>query len=104
MKVQNKVMIVTGGGSGMGRELVLNLLAKGARVVAIDINEFALQETAALAGSNQNALTTFVVDITVKESVGKLLQDAIDSYGAVDGSINNAGIIQPGRIVNANLR
>lgn len=38
MKVQNKVMIVTGGGSGMGRELVLNLLSKGAKVVAIDIN------------------------------------------------------------------
>ena len=39
MKVQNKTILVTGGGSGMGRELVLHLLAKQAKVIAIDINE-----------------------------------------------------------------
>ena len=38
MKVQNKVMVVTGGGNGMGREIVLNLLSKGAKVAAVDIN------------------------------------------------------------------
>ena len=69
MKVQNKVIVVTGGGSGMGRELVLNLLSKNARVVAIDINESALQETVALAGNKKHSLTTFVVDITDKASV-----------------------------------
>ena len=47
MKAENKTIIVTGGGSGMGRELVLNLLAKGAKVAAVDINEKSLQETAA---------------------------------------------------------
>ena len=45
MKVQNKVIVVTDGGNGMGRELVLNLLSKGARVVALDVNEATLQET-----------------------------------------------------------
>jgi NAD(P)-dependent dehydrogenase (short-subunit alcohol dehydrogenase family) len=39
MKVQNKTIVVTGGGSGMGRELVLNLLSKSAKVIAIDVNE-----------------------------------------------------------------
>ena len=38
MKVQEKVFVVSGGGSGMGRELVLLLLNKGARVAAVDIN------------------------------------------------------------------
>ena len=38
MKVENKVILVTGGGSGMGRELVLQLVAKGAKVITIDIN------------------------------------------------------------------
>ena len=64
MKVQNKVIVVTGGGSGMGRALVLNLLSKGARVVAIDINESTLQETVELAGTQTHSITTFVVDIT----------------------------------------
>lgn len=95
MKVQSKVVIVTGGGSGMGRELVLNMLSKGAKVVAIDINESALQETVALSGSKPGALQTFVVDITNKASVDKLVKDAIDQFGSVDGIINNAGIIQP---------
>jgi NAD(P)-dependent dehydrogenase (short-subunit alcohol dehydrogenase family) len=43
MKVQNKVIVVTGGGSGMGRALVIGLLSKGAKVAAVDINEDALR-------------------------------------------------------------
>ena len=39
MKAKNKIIVVTGAGSGMGRELVLNLLSKGATVADIDINE-----------------------------------------------------------------
>jgi len=88
-------MVVTGGGSGMGRELVLHLLAKGAKVVTIDINEAALQQTVELAGNNRTSLITFVTDITDKNAVEKLLNDAVAQFGWVDGIINNAGIIQP---------
>jgi len=95
MKVQDKIIIVTGGGSGMGRELVLHLLSKGANVITIDINRNALQETISLAGNKKHSLKTFVVDITNKGAVEQLLNDAIASFGFVDGIINNAGIIQP---------
>jgi short-subunit dehydrogenase len=95
MKVQNKVILVTGGGSGMGRELVLHLLTKGAKVITIDINENALKETASLASLSKDSLKTFAVDITSKPAVTQLLQDAIAAFGFVDGIINNAGIIQP---------
>ena len=95
MKVQNKVIIVTGGGSGMGRELVLNLLAKDAKVIAIDINQSGLEETVALAGANKDALSTFVIDITSKTEIEALLEKTIAQFGFVDGIINNAGIIQP---------
>lgn len=95
MKAENKVIVVTGGGSGMGRELVLNLLGKGAKVVAIDINETALQETAKLAGSNTEALGLFVTNITDRSAVESLLEKVINKFGHVDGIINNAGIIQP---------
>lgn len=95
MKVQNKVIVVTGGGNGMGREITLNLLSKGASVAAIDINETALQETAALAASNANKLSTHVVDITNQAAVATLPEQVIARHGAVDGLINNAGIIQP---------
>jgi len=95
MKVEGKVIIVTGGGNGMGREIVQNLLSKGAKVIAIDINELALKETTDLSGSNKNSLATFVIDITNRETVENFKEQAIARFGAVDGIINNAGIIQP---------
>lgn len=95
MKAQSKIIVVTGGGSGLGRELVLNLLAKGASVAAVDIKESALQETAELAGDKQNNLSTYVVNITDKAAVEALPYQVIAKHGVVDGIINNAGIIQP---------
>ena len=95
MKVQNKVIAVTGGGSGMGRELVLILLSKGAKVFAIDINEAGLKGTEDLAGDKKAFLSTFLLDITDKPAVEMLLDNAISRFGFVDGIINNAGIIQP---------
>lgn len=95
MKVQNKVMVVTGGGNGIGRELVFNLLSRGARVAAVDINESALQETVELAGNKKDNLSTHIVNITDKDAVTALPEQVIAKHGAVDGVINNAGIIQP---------
>ena len=95
MKIQNKVIVVTGGANGIGRELVLNLLSKGASVAAVDINESALQETVELAGSKKDDLSTHIVNITNREAVTRLPDQIISKHGAVDGIINNAGIIQP---------
>jgi len=95
MKVQNKVVLVTGGGNGMGRELVLNLLSRGASVAAVDINETALQKTVELAGSKSDNLSTHIVNITNKDAVAALPEQIIAKHGAIDGIINNAGIIQP---------
>ena len=95
MKVQNKVIVVTGGGNGIGRELVLNLLARGASVAAVDVNESALGETVKFAGDKKDKLSTHVVNITDKVAVAALPEQVIARHGAVDGLINNAGIIQP---------
>lgn len=95
MKVQNKVIVVTGGGNGIGRELVLELLRKGARVAAVDINEKALEDTALLAGSLASKLSIHVVDITDRKAVEALVSQVQKIHGSVDGLINNAGIIQP---------
>jgi short-subunit dehydrogenase len=94
MKVKNKNIVVTGGGNGVGRELVLNLLSKGASVIAIDINETALNETFKIAGKNEKLITR-VVNITDKEAVFNFAEEIISVLGSIDGVINNAGIIQP---------
>lgn len=64
MKVLNKVYAVTGGGNGFGREVVLSLLEKGARVAAIDINQSGLNETQSLAQELAKNLSLHHVDIT----------------------------------------
>lgn len=95
MKVQNKVIVVTGGGNGIGRELVLHLLSKGASVAAIDISEAGLKETVELAGDRKDKVSTHIVNIASKEAVEALPAQVIAKHGAVDGIINCAGIIQP---------
>lgn len=94
MKVQGKVVVVTGGGSGIGRALVLRLLSKGARVAAVDLNAASLQETAQLAQAAER-LSTHVLNITQREAVEALPAEVMARHGVVDGLINNAGIIQP---------
>lgn len=95
MKVKNKVIVVTGGGNGIGRELVLNLLSKGAKVAAVDMKESALAETKTLAGSHASALSLHVLNITDKATVENFPNEIIKQHGCVDGIINCAGIIQP---------
>ena len=95
MQVLNKIVVVTGGGNGIGRELVLGLLSRGASVAAVDINESFLEETVNLAGDRKERLTTHTVDITDRGRVEALPAEILSQHGAVDGLINDAGIIQP---------
>jgi len=94
MKAADKILVVTGAGSGMGRQVALEALRRGAKVAAVDVNESTLAETATLA-NNPDRLSTHVVDITDKPAVAALPQTVIDRFGAVDGLIHCAGIIQP---------
>ena len=93
MKVSGKTLVVTGGGNGIGREVVLQLLAKGARVAAMDLSEQGLNETKELANSEK--LTIHVVNITDLGQVTKAKDEINALHGLVDGVVNVAGIIQP---------
>ncbi|TLM97767.1 MAG: SDR family oxidoreductase [Actinobacteria bacterium] len=95
MQVNGKTIVVTGGGNGIGREIVLHLLGKGARVGAVDISREALDETIARAGARSDALSTHVVDITDRTAVEALPAAVVEAHGQIDGLINCAGIIQP---------
>jgi short-subunit dehydrogenase len=92
MKLKDKVVLVTGAGSGMGRELTLELVRRGARVVAVDMRHDTLEETRKLAGSG---VMTFTLDITDRSAVAALPKAVEAAIGPIDILINNAGIIQP---------
>lgn len=94
MKVAGKVVVVTGGGNGMGREVVLELLRRGARVAAVDVRQESLDATAALANAGDR-LATFQLDITDRAAVAALPGRVEAVLGAPDGIVNVAGIIQP---------
>lgn len=93
MKVSGKTFVVTGGGNGIGREVVLQLIASGARVAALDLSEAGLKETASFANSDR--LTTHRVDISDLSQVTEAKLAINAAHGPVDGLINVAGIIQP---------
>jgi short-subunit dehydrogenase len=114
MELANKAIVVTGGGNGIGRQVVLELIRRHARVAAVDIREESLAETAGLADAGER-LATVAVDITDRAAVEELPGKVIAAQGAVDGLINVAGIIQPflklndleyeviERVINVNL-
>jgi short-subunit dehydrogenase len=99
MKVFNKVIVVTGAGGGIGRELVCQLLEKGAIVAAI-LHKNGFKEIETLAAVYGNKVSTHIADIANRDDVEKLPEEIIAVHGCIDGIINNAGIIQPFHSVN----
>lgn len=93
MQVSSKVFVVTGGGNGIGREVVLGLLQRGATVAAVDLRAEALEQTAALAGAGER-LTLHTCDISDRAAVEALAAEVVERHGHVDGLLNVAGIIQ----------
>lgn len=94
MKTAGKVLVVTGAGSGIGREVAFEALRRGAKVAASDVNEATLAETAALAAAGDR-LSTHVVNVAERAVVEAHAADVVERFGAVDGVIHCAGIIQP---------
>jgi len=92
--IGGKVVVVTGGANGIGREVVLEALRRGASVAAVDLRVDSLEETTALAQAGER-LATFAVDITDRAAVAALPERVGQRLGPVDVVINVAGIIQP---------
>lgn len=95
MQVAGKVFAITGAGNGIAREVSLQLLGRGARVAALDVNAAGLDELRGLAGDTADRLTTHVANIVDRDLVLSLPAQIIAEHGQVDALLNIAGIIQP---------
>ena len=95
MKIAGKVFLVTGAGSGMGREMTHQIIAKGGKVAALDIHLPQLLETQQICSGGAANFLALEVDITDRAKVLALPEQVIKHFGQIDGIINNAGIIQP---------
>lgn len=93
MDVTDKIALVTGGGRGIGRGIVLALAQNGADVVVSDINfEDARSVSNEVTNLGRSALP-LLVDVTSKASVDSMVKEAIARFGRIDILVNNAGII-----------
>lgn len=96
MQIQNKIIVVTGAGGGIGGEVVAHLVAKGAKVAAVDLRQEALDAMKAKLGEQHaDKVSLHAVNISDKEAVAQLPATVVAAHGAVDGIFNVAGIIQP---------
>jgi NAD(P)-dependent dehydrogenase (short-subunit alcohol dehydrogenase family) len=86
---ENKVVIVTGAASGIGRAAAFGFAEQGASVVAADINEAGVQETAASIGDHALAVK---VDVSDAQSCQSMVDMSIEKFGRLDVICNNAGI------------
>jgi 3-oxoacyl-[acyl-carrier protein] reductase len=99
MKINEMRIIVTGAASGMGKHFALSLCKGGAKVAAVDVNEEGLKDVAAAASDLGGELRTYVANVASEESVTKLVAQASDDLGGINGLINNAGIFRDGLLV-----
>lgn len=93
MRLENKVVIITGAGSGIGKETALLFEKEGAKVVVADMNEKAGEET--VAEIKKNGEGFFVkLDVSNREQSKQMVNTTLEKYGRIDVLINNAGIVQ----------
>src|SRR5574338_354864 len=93
-RLEGKVALVTGGGSGIGRASALTFLREGARVAVGDVNEASLAETVALARAQGAAerVASLRVDVSAERDVAALVALAVERFGGLDCVFNNAGV------------
>ncbi len=93
MRLENKVVIITGAGSGIGKETALLFGREGAKVVVADINENAGEETIEQMPVGVSCVF-FKLDVTDREQAKQMVKITLEKYGKIDILINNAGIVQ----------
>lgn len=90
--LDGKVVLVTGGGSGIGRATCLILAREGARVMVSDISVQGGEETVELIGQDGGEACFVRADVANKDSVEDLVAETVRTFGRLDGAFNNAGI------------
>jgi NAD(P)-dependent dehydrogenase (short-subunit alcohol dehydrogenase family) len=96
-------VLITGGGSGIGQATVLRILDEGGRVVAADVSEAGLQDTAQRAVADGERLSTVVMDIGDEDSVKRGIAEVVTAMGGLDTLVNAAGILRASHFAETTL-
>lgn len=88
--LNNKVAVITGAGSGIGRALAMELANRGCRLALSDVNEAGLKETAALCDASE--VRTYRLDVADRDAIYAHAAQVAKDFGVVHLVINNAGV------------
>jgi len=104
MNLQNKTIVITGGGQGLGQTMAITLAQCGANIALIDLNEELLQETVnhiAAQTDKKNSVKYYLANVCNEEQVETTFKKINDDFNGINGLINNAGILRDGLFVKA---
>ena len=92
MKLEDKVAIITGAGSGIGRAIALAFANEGAVVVLADLNHDAVKETEKEIKESENKSITIKTDVTKGSDVDAMVTQTLEEFGRIDILVNNVGM------------
>lgn len=98
-----RVAVITGGGSGIGRQTCIKFAQKGDQVVVADFNETSGKETVEMIKAEGGTAIFVKTDVSQYEHVENLVHTAVEAYGRIDIMFNNAGIGGAGPVLNQNM-
>lgn len=93
MRLENKVVVVTGASSGMGRAIATRFVEEGAKVVAVARRAERLEELAESLKDAAGEIAVFAADVTSVEKTNEMIDFAVEKFGRLDVLVNNAGIM-----------
>ena len=99
MDIQDKTIVVTGGGQGLGRAMAVYLAGHGAKPVLLDLNQQNLDETARLCKKAGNEAQTYLTNVSIEDEVISTFAAIAGEQGPIAGLINNAGVLRDGLLV-----
>ncbi|MEZ7979664.1 MAG: SDR family oxidoreductase [Myxococcota bacterium] len=91
--LEGKVIVVTGAAGGFGRLVSQKTAARGARIVACDINAAQLDTTVSLIEAEGGEATAIVADVTNRAQMMAMAEAAVAGFGSIDVIVNNAGVM-----------
>jgi NAD(P)-dependent dehydrogenase (short-subunit alcohol dehydrogenase family) len=100
MRLEDKVVIVTGGGTGIGRAIAIRLAQEGANIVIADINEENSNEVVKEINSIGRQTLIVITDVSDEKSVKNMVDKTVEKFGRIDIVISNAGVSRMAKFID----
>lgn len=101
MQLNDKVVVVTGAGRGLGRAIASMLASQGAKIACVDLNPDDLRDTVSLCQQVGGDGKAYECNVAREEDVIALFDQVVSDFGTLHGVVNNAGITRDGLLVKA---